>query len=194
MLNRITDPALIDRARAMRDTIFLDSMHLNPAWVSQEDATVIAQENAYSLHPAYYPSIIRACNTISPAAAWWAITEDRCISDPREDMRSMCWKILPTEEALSEIERAVTPFDCMLFSGELNAAFSFVHHQEFTLVAGPRRFIDAYAGSYEAAVKEFSEFVEDCIQQEQQLGFPRVAEALRANFAIPMSQMRLGNT
>ena len=193
MITKILDPDTVDYARSLRDQIFVDSEHLNPEWMEETDATVIAQENESSLHPDYFPAIIRACNTISPGAIWWAISEDFNSGGEPRPTDPKCWRIIPTEESLDVLSFKIFPFDCMIFTDELNAAFPYVNPSEFTLIAGPRRFIDAYAGSYEAAVKEFSEFVEDCIQQEQELGFPRVAEALRANFAIPMSQMRLGN-
>ncbi|WP_371164279.1 hypothetical protein ABYF32_00605 [Buchananella felis] len=193
MLNRITDPALIDRARAMRDTIFLDSMHLRSEWMEETDATVIFQENEYSLHPEYYPAIIRACNTISPGATWWAIAEDFEYGGMPRPTDPDCWRIIPNEESLKTLSFDISPFDCMIFTDDLNAAFSFVNAYEFTLVAGPRRFIDAYAGSYEAAVKEFSRFVDDYIQHDQKLGFPKATEAIRTNYGTLLSQARLGN-
>ncbi|WP_371177132.1 hypothetical protein ABYF34_00690 [Buchananella felis] len=187
------DRDTINHARALRDHIFTDSQHLNPKWVEETDATVIAQENESSLHPDYFPAIIRACNTISPGATWWAISHDFTPEGRHQPTSPKCWRIIPTEESLDSLSLNIFPFDCMIFTDDLNAAFSFVNAYEFTLVAGPRRFIDAYAGSYATALKDISEYIDYCVQQELELGFPKAAETIRATYAVPMSQMRLGN-
>lgn len=198
MLTKVLAPSTVDHVRALRDQIFADSTHFNPEWVSRQDATVIAQENDDMLCAAFYGDLILACNIAKLGGTWWVITNDYLHQAPPSRPAPDCWQLIPTEESLAQLRGEVAPFDCMLFADDLGTAFSFSDEAEFTLIGGPQRVINAYAGSYEAAFQDFSTYTQECVDvltnSQISNGRPATPERFHLQFQTAMSQFRRGNS